>query len=249
MKKYKWLILNFISIFVVIVSLILGVLTKDEPYTVVFAIPIIVCLFLAAFFLFKFHEAHYSKNTFNHKKKIMKEKAKKYKSIFIKPNDLYYYLNRKLIGGEEVLIKYNDTLYFIGRQVYIKYVEPKKSKAESFYSIDRHRYDTYSELVDNLAKKGIHINELEFIEIIALEGREPELIDKKRDFSKQKEHKFLSLFSIIGISLGFIILCVNFGLSDAIEKKVCLILGLTLLLTGVVFSIVLINKIKDETII
>lgn len=248
-KKYKWLVLNLFCILVAVLSLTFGILTKDQPYTAIFSIPIIVCVFLAAFFLFKFHETHYSKNSFNHKKKVMKEKIKNYNSITIKPEDLFYYLNRKLIGGEEVLIEYNNALYFVGRQIYTKFYERNKSKAESYYSLDRHRYGTYSELINNLEKTGVPINDLDSLKIVALEGKKPKIIEKKRDFSKAKKHSFLPTMSIVGIVSGLIILCTNFGLNNNAEKLMCICIGAFLMLVGCICLIVLINKIKKETLV
>lgn len=249
MKKYIWLLLNLFCILVAVLSSIFGILTKDQPYTAIFSIPIIVCLFLAAIFLYKFHESYYSKNSFNHKKKVMKEKIKNYNSITIKPEDLFYYLNRKLIGGEEVLIEYNDAIYFVGRQIYTKFYERNKRKAESFYSLDRHRYGTYSELINNLEKTGVPINDLDSVKIVALEGKQPKIIEQKRDFSKAKKHSFLSIMSIPAIGIGLCVFCINFGVKDIAEKIMSICIGAFLMLVGCICLIVLINKIKKETLV
>lgn len=249
MKKYKWLVFSVLCILIVIISFILGFKTKDESYTALFAIPIIICLFLAACFLFKFHEDHYTDNSFEHKKKLIKNKIDSFESIFIKSEELYYFLNRKIIGGEEVLIKHNDNIHFISRQVYAKAVSRYKRKYTSFYSFDCERYGSYIKLKDDMIKKGIIIDDISLVEIVALEGKKPFQLKEKHDFSKIKIISPLYSISLIGIVVGIIFIFISSGFKDQKDVIESLIFGISTFIIGIICLIITFRKIKKETLV
>ena len=187
---------------------------------------------------------YYTKDRYSSILDKLKDRYDSSKSISVPVSDLIYYLNGKYLGGDTLLIKYNDNFCILERQVFSN---QEKKIFSSIYNLNENFFGgNFDKLLCEPIFDGVALIELDTVEIALINNKYPLPIKEKRIYENVKPHQVLMGGSIILLIFGTLFMFLSFAVDD---WYVAISFGGIMLIVGIIMMIILSNKIKKESLV
>ena len=243
----KGMILSIVGLIGLIGTFILWGLTPKEEYIWDGGFYVILCIvfpIIALFGLTNIITNYYTKERYD---SLINKHKKTYdpsKSIYVSISDLIYYLNIHYLGGDTLVIKSEESFYILERQVFS---DQSKKKFTSIYNLN-HNYcgNNFDKVLTATEINGIALIEFEEVEVVLMNNKYPSKLAVKRLYDNVKPHPNLMMWSIILLIFGVMFTLLSIGQKDWYSFIIC---GGIMLIIGIILLLVLIDKIKKESVI
>jgi len=243
----KGILLTAIGLLGLIGTFIVWGLTPKEDYIWDGGFYVILCIIfpiVALVGLTKVLAGFYSKERYDKLRNKYKVKYNSDKSIYVKISDLIYYVNIKYLGGDRIVLKYNDEFHIIERQIFN---DRKEKKFLSIYNLNDNVFgNNFDKLLCETIFDGKALIELEQIEVVLVNNKYPKELIIKRLYDNVKPHSALMSWSIVLLIFGVLFSLLSFIVDDWYTS---LAFGGGMIVIGSVLMIILSRKIKSESLI
>ena len=243
----KSVIVSILGVGLLVATFIVWGLTEKENYIwngLFYVLLIIISAIIIVIGLATLLSNYYTKERYQN---IIAKYQSKYdpsKSIFVPISDLIYYLNKKYLGGDSIMIKHNNEYCILERQVFSDH---KKKIFSSIYNLNEKCFgDNFDKLLCEPIFNGTALIELDTVELVLKNKKYPLPLKEKRIYENVKPHTILMSSSILMIIFGVLFLTFSFTVDD---WYLSIIFGGSLLFIGIILMVILVKKIKSESLV
>ena len=243
----KGIILTIVGLIGLIGTFIIWGITPKEEYIWDGGFYVILCIIFPIVSLIGLYNVlinFYSKDRYDKIRNKYKLQYDSTKSIYVNINELIYYVNIKYLGGDRIVVKYNDEFHIIERQVFSDH---EKKKFVSIYNLDENLCGvSFDKLLCEPIFDGKALIEMEQIEVVLANDKYPEKLKIKRLYDNVKPHTGLMSWSIILLIFGVMFLFISFTVDD---WYIAVAFGGGMIVLGSILMIILSKKIKSESLV
>lgn len=246
-RMKKGIILTIVGLIGLIGTFVLWGLTPKEKYIWGGGFYVILCIvfpIVALIGLYNVLINFYTKDRYDKIRNNYKLKYDSNKSMYVNISELIYYVNLKYLGGDRIVVKYNDEFHIIERQVFSDH---EKKKFVSIYNLDENLCGvSFDKLLCEPIFDGRALIEMEQIEVALVNEKYPQKLKNKRIYDNVKPHTGLMSWSIILLIFGVLFLFISFTVDD---WYTALAFSGGMIVVGSILMAILVHKIKEESLI
>lgn len=243
----KGIMITIVGLIGLIGTFIIWGITPKEEYIWNGGFYVILCIIFPIVSLIGLYNVlinFYSKDRYEKIRNKYKLQYDSTKSIYVNINELIYYVNIKYLGGDRIVVKYNDEFHIIERQVFSDH---EKKKFVSIYNLDENLCGvSFDKLLCEPIFDGEALIGIEQIEVVLANDKYPEKLKIKRLYDNVKPHTGLMSWSIILLIFGVMFLFISFTVDD---WYTAVAFGGGMIVLGSILMIILSKKIKSESLV